>query len=155
MPTQTQCFSSKFTHPTQLYQEFNNEISHQFVKIRVELPESCLAKQEHSSADQANCFLSYFTQVQLCLLLMHHHTIYNLILPHFTDPSHLLAQLTPIHWATKFPCRKCLLPFPKPRITNPSETSELHYCSLLCKFFLKNDKIKSWKRRVVNSFFTF
>lgn len=141
MPTQTQCFSSKFTHPTQLYQEFNNERNiPQLVKIRV--PESCLAKQEHSPAHQANCFLSYFTQVQLCLLLMHCHTIYNLILPHFTDPSQLLAQLTPIHWATKFPCRKCLPPFPKLRITNLSETSELHYCFLLCKFFLKKDKIK-------------
>lgn len=74
------------------------------MKIRVQLPESCLAKQEHPSADQANCFLFYFTQVQL--LFLHHHTIYKLILLHFTDPSHLLALLTPIHWATKFPCRK-------------------------------------------------
>lgn len=126
------------------------------MKIRVQLPESCLAKQEHPSADQTNCFLSYFSQVQL-LLLMHHHTTQaqKLILLHFIDPSHLLALLTPIHWATKFPCRKCLLPFPKPRTTNPSETSGLYYCSLLCKFFLKNDKTKSWKRRVINSFFTF
>lgn len=76
---------------------------------------------------------------------MHHHTIHKLILLHFTDPSHFLALLTPIHWATKSPCRKCFLPFPKPRITNPSETSELNYCPLLCKLFHKNDKIMEKK----------
>ena len=88
------------------------------MQTKAQLPESCLAKQqEHPSTDHANCFLSYFTQVQPPLLLMHHHTTYNLILLHFTDLSHLLALLTPIHVATKFPCRKCLLPFPKPRST--------------------------------------
>lgn len=43
------------------------------------------------------------------------------------DLSHLLALLILIHLATKFPCRKHLLPFPKPRSTHPSGTSELHY----------------------------
>lgn len=83
------------------------------MQTEAQSPKSCLAKQqEHPSTDQANRFLFYFSQVQPPLLLMHHHTTYNLILLHFTDLPHLLALLTPIHLATKFPCRKCHLHSP-------------------------------------------
>lgn len=67
------------------------ETFHHLVQTKAQLPESSLAKQqEHPSTDQANCFLPFFTRVQPSLLLMHHHTTYNLVL--------LFLQTFPTFW---------------------------------------------------------
>lgn len=99
------------------------------MQTEAQLPKSCLAKQqEHPSTDQDKHFLVYFSQIQPPLVLRHHHTTYNLIL-HFTDLPHLLALLTPILLATKFPYRKCNLHSPSQN--QPTLLEPVNYISAL------------------------
>lgn len=112
-----------------------------------------------SRASQPFSLTSFCPCRHLCIIKKTHNLLF-----HPPGLSHVLLLLTPIHLATNFPSKNCLLPFPKPKSNYPSGTNQLRYCPFFyASLFTEMTAIRSsqmtgqnkQKGRLINCFVLF